>query len=99
MVAGCAKRSGGLAMSDVVHPIILTDEQRKQIEAEGCAIYPNECCGIIYGRDVTAAGITRRVVEQLEAVPNEFEEGEQYHRFSITPATLMRAEKKCTNGL
>src|ERR1700742_3408031 len=86
-------------MSDVVHPIILTEQQRRQIETEGAAAYPNECCGIIYGRDVTAGGTTRRVVEQLEAVANEFEEGEQYHRFSITPATLLKAEKKCVNGL
>lgn len=78
--------------------IILTDQQRRQIEAEGSVIYPNECCGIIYGRDVVESGETRRVVEELEVVANEFEAGEQYHRFSITPDTLRKAEKKCTNG-
>ena len=66
--------------------IILTPEQRRQIEAEGSAAYPNECCGILYGRDVTDNGVTRRIVEQLEPVQNAFEDGEQYHRFSITPA-------------
>jgi proteasome lid subunit RPN8/RPN11 len=76
-----------------MNPIELTQAFAKQIDAEGASAYPNECCGIIYGRDVTANGVTRRVVERLEAVANEFEAGEQYHRFSITAKTLMAAEK------
>ena len=78
--------------------IILTPEQKRQIEAEGSAAYPNECCGILFGRDVVENGVTRRVVEALEPVQNAFEEGEQYHRFSISPQQLMAAEKKCTSG-
>jgi proteasome lid subunit RPN8/RPN11 len=74
--------------------LVLTDAQWKQIDAEGAAAYPNECCGIIYGRDVLADAVTRRVVERLEAVANEFEDGEKYHRFLITPKTLLEAEKK-----
>lgn len=74
--------------------IVISDAFSKQIDAEGAAAYPNECCGIIYGRDVTANGVTRRLVEKLEAVANEFDAAEQYHRFSITPKTLMDAEKK-----
>jgi proteasome lid subunit RPN8/RPN11 len=70
-------------------PIVLTADQYRQIEAEGVQAYPNECCGVIYGRD--AGG--RRVVERLETVTNAFEAGEQYHRFSISPQTLMNAEK------
>lgn len=66
----------------------------RQIESEGVASYPNECCGIIYGKDdVGAGGKPQRRVSRLEAVTNGFEAGEQYHRFSITPETLMRAEK------
>jgi proteasome lid subunit RPN8/RPN11 len=80
-------------MSDA--PIILTADQKRQIETEGAAAYPNECCGIMYGRDKPGIG---RVVEKLEPVENDFEPGEQYHRFSITGATLMRAEKQCTGG-
>jgi proteasome lid subunit RPN8/RPN11 len=82
-----------LAVSDIAK-LALTPAQKKQIEAEGVAAYPNECCGIIYGRDVP----DERIVEELEAVPNDFEAGEQYHRFSITPKILMNAEKKCTGG-
>jgi proteasome lid subunit RPN8/RPN11 len=33
------------------------------------------------------------MVERLEAVKNNFDAGERYHRFSISPQTLMRAEK------
>jgi len=73
---------------------VLTAAQKKKIEDDGVAAYPNECCGIIYGRDFP----DRRVVEELESVANEFEAAEQYHRFSITAATLMKAEKKCTGG-
>jgi len=61
----------------------------EQIEREGAAAYPNECCGIIYGRDTAA----ERIVESLEPVANQFESGEQYHRFLITPDVLLRAEK------
>ncbi len=82
-------------MSDTTpQPIVLTPAQKQQIESEGAAAFPNECCGIIYGGDVDG----RRIVGRLEAVENEFEAGEQYHRFSITGATLMRAEKSCAGG-
>ncbi len=74
--------------------LVLTDEQSKQIDAEGAKAYPHECCGIIYGRDVTKDGVTRRIVEKLEPVENEFAEDEKYHRFLITPKTLFEAEKK-----
>ena len=69
-----------------------------KIETEGVRAYPNECCGIMFGRDIPGDGdfAVRRVVEMLEPVLNEFEEEEQYHRFLITPQTLMRAEKKAS---
>jgi proteasome lid subunit RPN8/RPN11 len=75
--------------------ILLTADQYRQIEDEGARAFPNECCGIIYGRD--AGG--QRVVERLEPVNNDFEAGEQYHRFSISPKQLMEAEKSAAaNG-
>ena len=77
-------------MSDLVLP----PELARAIEREGSAAYPNECCGIMFGRDV---GGERRV-ERLEAVVNAFEEGEQYHRFSIEAKDLMRAEKSATDA-
>jgi len=75
-------------------PIVLTSDQRRQIEQEGISAYPNECCGIIFGREISR----RRIVDELTPVPNEFETGEQFHRFLITPQTLLKAEKQCTDG-
>ena len=74
--------------------LILTPNQARQIEAEGAAAYPNECCGVLIGRDVTETGATRRIVESLKALPNSFESGEQFHRFSLNPLDLARAEKE-----
>ncbi len=71
-------------------PIVLTPAFHKQIEDEGVKAFPNECCGIMYGNDEGG----RRIVKELEPVSNEFEAGERYHRFLITPDTLMRAERK-----
>ena len=76
-----------------MNELVLPAEWFNKIEQEGEAAYPNECCGILYGRDVNDGGATRRLVERLEAVRNEFESNEQYHRFLITPQTMMQAEK------
>jgi proteasome lid subunit RPN8/RPN11 len=72
------------------NPLILTASQRGQIESEGAAAYPNECCGIIYGRDQN----NQRIVSVLEAVANVFDDSERYHRFSISPKQLMDADRK-----
>lgn len=73
-----------------MNKLLLPASLARQIEAEGSAAYPNECCGIMYGRD----GAEGRLVERIEAVPNVFDEVERYHRFSISPQQLMAAEKK-----
>ena len=65
----------------------------RQIEREGSAAYPNECCGIMYGRDREQG----RFVEKLEAVANVFDETERYHRFSISPQQLMAAERTASD--
>ena len=70
-------------------PIILTPQEYRQIEEEGSKAYPNECCGILFGRDFAG----KRLVDRLIPVPNDFETGEQYHRFSISPKLLMQAEQ------
>jgi proteasome lid subunit RPN8/RPN11 len=80
-----------------VNELVLPADLYNRIEQEGSAAYPNECCGILYGRDVTDGGLTRRIVERLEAVSNAFDAGERYHRFSITPQTLMKAEKTASD--
>jgi len=71
-------------------PLVLAAALRRQIEAEGIAAFPNECCGILIGRDVEG----RRIVERLEPGRNVFEADEQYHRFSIDPRLQMKAERE-----
>ena len=70
--------------------IILPSEWEKSIRIEGENAYPNECCGIMIG-DIDEDGVKR--VRQLEPIRNAREDGEQYHRFLITPEDMLRAEK------
>lgn len=74
-------------------PLILSPDLAREIEREGVAAYPNECCGILYGRDES----DRRVVERIEPAVNSYDAGEQHHRFSIDPRELMRAEKTASS--
>ena len=78
-----------------MNKIVLKSSQVQQIEEEGAAAYPNECCGILIGQDAgpTGGGAKRRVVERLEPGKNVFEPGEQYHRFSIDPRQQLNAER------
>ncbi len=80
-----------------MNELVLDAEFYNRIAQEGAAAYPNECCGILYGRDARQSGTTRRIVERLEPVANAFEAGEQFHRFSISPQTLMNAEKSAAD--
>jgi proteasome lid subunit RPN8/RPN11 len=70
--------------------LVIPDELKRSIEREGAEAYPNECCGIMFGRDEG----DRRQVERLMVVANVFDEKERYHRFSISPKQLMEAEKQ-----
>jgi proteasome lid subunit RPN8/RPN11 len=74
-------------------PLIIPQGLHRQIESEGEAGYPNEICGMIFGRDVTEAGQQRRVTVKLVPGKNVFEANEQYHRFSIDPLQQLKAER------
>jgi proteasome lid subunit RPN8/RPN11 len=75
-------------------PLVLSEAIVRQIEAEGNRAYPNECCGILIGRDVTGVAGNRRVVDRLLPGRNVFEADEQYHRFSIDPRQQLQAERE-----
>ena len=76
-------------------PLMLAAAMRKQIESEGAAAFPKECCGILIGRDVADAhGQRRRTVERLMPGRNAFASEEQYHRFSIDPRLQLQAERE-----
>jgi len=70
--------------------LLLSSELENKIRMEGETAYPNECCGIILGEiDDNGTKSARRVV----AIINSREDGEQYHRFFITPEDMLRAEQ------
>jgi proteasome lid subunit RPN8/RPN11 len=81
-----------------MNPLVLTAVQVGQIEAEGSAAYPNECCGIMIGRDVSDGACTRRIVERLEPMANVFDPEQQRRRFAVDPLALMKAEKSAAEG-
>ena len=69
----------------------ITKSLEDKIKSEGKASYPNECCGVLLGvLDETE----EKFVTQILPISNEFSEGEQYHRFLITPENMLDAEKK-----
>ncbi|HYE21409.1 MAG TPA: M67 family metallopeptidase [Tepidisphaeraceae bacterium] len=63
---------------------------KQQIDAEGVRAFPNECCGILIGRDLPGG---RRVVDRLVPMANTFDPAEQYHRFTVDPRAQIQAEK------
>lgn len=73
-----------------MNPLVLSEQLCRQIEREGSEAFPNECCGILIGRD--EAG--ERIVHKLVRGKNAFEANEQYHRFSIDPRAQLQAERE-----
>jgi proteasome lid subunit RPN8/RPN11 len=70
--------------------LLLSLELEKNIRADGETAYPNECCGVLIGEfDNAGVKIARRTL----TIDNAREDGEQYHRFLITPEDMMKAEQ------
>jgi proteasome lid subunit RPN8/RPN11 len=77
-----------------VNTLLLTTPLYRQIQDEGVRAYPNECCGVLIGRDDRVAnGSARRIVERLQPLTNSFEPHEQYHRFRLDPLEYIQVEK------
>jgi proteasome lid subunit RPN8/RPN11 len=70
--------------------LLLSSELEKNIRTDGEAAYPNECCGIILGE---INGDESKNARRVVAIINSREDGEQYHRFLITPEDMLRAEQ------
>lgn len=58
-----------------------------QMKRHAQEIYPNECCGFMFGKD----GNPRRITAVTEVVNSK--EGDQRKRFEIKPTDYMKAEK------
>jgi proteasome lid subunit RPN8/RPN11 len=70
--------------------LYLTEEVEGAIAGYGESGYPDEICGLLLGVD--SGG--ERTIRALMPIENSFEEGEQYHRYLITPEAMFRAERK-----
>jgi proteasome lid subunit RPN8/RPN11 len=77
-----------------MNAIVLPKSIASQIESEGVKAYPNECCGILIGREVNG----KKRVERLAPMKNVFDSGEQYHRFTIDPLAQIEAEKSADDA-
>ena len=69
-------------------PLLLPKVLVEQIEREGVAAYPNECCGLLVGKD--------RNVERIVPMPNVFDPVERFHRFTIDPLTLAKVDDEAS---
>lgn len=64
---------------DVIHHILKDGSER----------YPEECCGIIFGK-LNESG--EKTAEYAETADNGSDKSEKYHRFEITPEIMLQAE-------
>ena len=70
-----AAAGGELAMistGPTANPLVLTVDQRRQIEQQGIAAFPNECCGAMSAATITGS-TTRRIVERLVPMRNAYD--------------------------
>jgi proteasome lid subunit RPN8/RPN11 len=68
--------------------LIVPASVQRAIQAQGETAYPNEGAGLLLGQ---AADGSKTVVDILP-VGNEWEAGEQYHRYLITPQDMLLGE-------
>jgi len=71
--------------------VFIAGDLLNAIKGEGEKAYPNECCGVLLG---SLDEMGEKAVTRILPIVNEFSEGEQYHRFLITPENMLDAEKK-----
>ena len=70
--------------------IVLDGNLEAIIRTEGESAYPNECCGFLIGK-IDDGGA--KIAKEVKPIRNASDDGEQYHRFLITPEDMMEAER------
>src|SRR5262245_30129455 len=68
--------------------LTLSSQLLHSIQAHGEAAYPNEGAGLLLG----VATATGKDVTDIVPLANEWEAGERYHRYLITPQDMLRGE-------
>ena len=66
----------------------MTPALQRAIYEHGEAAYPNEGAGLLLGK----AGDDGKTLVDIFPLANEWDAGEQYHRYLITPADMLRGE-------
>jgi proteasome lid subunit RPN8/RPN11 len=74
----------------IASPVRLSAAQRAEIDAHAAQTYPDECCGILLGREADGA----RVVERLKPLDNQWDAGERRRRFLITPQDMLQIQRE-----
>ena len=70
--------------------LLLSSELENAVRTDGETAYPNECCGVLIG-EIDDEGV--KIVKTTLTINNAREDGEQYHRFLITPEDMLKAEQ------
>jgi len=70
--------------------IALPQELAAAIAAHGESTYPDECCGVLLGREDGS----ERAIERLLPIDNQWDADERRRRFLITPEDMLRAERE-----
>jgi proteasome lid subunit RPN8/RPN11 len=73
-------------MEQSVKKLPIYPDARKVMEEDALRLFPDECCGFLYGRDET-----EREIIFAQPVHNA-KEGDKRRRFEITPKDYLRAE-------
>ena len=66
----------------------MTPALQRAIDAHGEAAYPNEGAGLLLGEVANA----QKTLVDILPLANEWDAGEQYHRYLIKPADMLRGE-------
>lgn len=70
--------------------LIIPPHVLQAIQAHGESAYPNEGAGLLLGRAVNGG----KTVVDILPLANQWEAGEQYHRYMITPQDMLRGENE-----
>lgn len=83
-----------MATSQQAATVLLPPELLAEIAQHGETTYPDECCGILLGREIEG----ERSVERLVSIENSWDEAERANRFLIGPDDVMRAEREARHA-
>jgi hypothetical protein len=70
--------------------LIIPADILRAIQSHGESAYPNEGAGLLLGQSADGG----KTLVDILPLANEWEAGEQYHRYMITPQDMLRGENE-----